>query len=141
MRSDAGSDRWVAGQYELVGLSGALLPVRAMAVDWKTREVSRCRIVGGTLRLQPNHTYVLELASEHDEAAEATYAQLTSHAGTWRFVPSGLDDRAGSVLFTGANGSEVVAALTGISLVHYAPMATHALHWTPFNWVYLRRTD
>ena len=140
MRHDAVSDRWMTGQYELVGLSGALLPVRAMAVDWKTREVSRCRVVGGTLRLQADHTYVLELASEHDGVAEPTYAQLTSHAGTWRFVPSELDDTSGSVLFTGANGTEVVAAVTGLSLVHYAPMATHALQWTPFNWVYLRQT-
>jgi hypothetical protein len=140
MRRDAGSERWVAGQYELVGLSGALLPVRALAVDWKTREVTRCRITAGALRLQPDCTYVLELASEHDGMSEAIYTQLTSHAGTWRFVPSGLDDTSGSVLFTGANGTEVVAAVTGASLVHYAPMATHALQWTPFNWVYLRRT-
>ena len=139
MRTHAGSDRWVAGQYELAGLSGALLPVRAMAVDWKTREVSRCRIVGGTLRLRPDHTYELELASEHDSPSETTYAQLTSHGGTWRFVPSGIDDTSGSVLLTGADGTEVVAALTGISLVHYAPMATQALQWTPFNWVYLRQ--
>lgn len=139
MTHDDGSDRWAAGSYELVGVGGSLLPARAAVVHRQTRRVDPCRMLSGNLRLSPDKTYVVELTSEYNGAPDITFTQVMSDCGTWRYVASGLDRTSGSILMTAVNGEQTAAALTGVSLVHYAPVSMRAVQWTVFNWVYLRQ--
>ena len=134
----AGFERWVAGSYELVGLSGSLVPARALAIHGADRRVEECRILSGTMRLCREGTYEMEITAEYDGAADVIYTQTLTDLGAWRFVSSGLPGPSGAILLTSRCGDLVSAALTGVSLIHHAPVQMRTMQWTLTNWVYLR---
>ena len=141
MTDQASYERWVVGSYELVGVSGSLLPARALAITGDDRHVAQCRILSGTMRLAVDSRYETEITAEYDGPSEVTYTQTVLEWGTWRFVSSGLTGPSGAILLNSQHGNSVSAALTGVSLIHHAPVQMRSVQWTLTNWVYLRRAQ
>ena len=82
--------------------------------------------------------YEIEITAEYDGAADVTYTQTVVDRGTWRFVPSGLIGPGGALLLSAGNGDSVSAAMTGVSIIHHAPIQMRSVQWTLTNWVSLR---
>jgi hypothetical protein len=139
MTERASYERWVVGSYELVGVSGSLLPARALAITGNDPRIAQCRILSGTLRLAADSRYEMEVTADYDGPSEVTYTQTVLEWGTWRFVSSGLPGPSGAILLNSQHGDSVSAALTGVSLIHHAPIQMRSVQWTLTNWVYLRR--
>ena len=127
----AGFERWVAGSYELVGLSGSLVPARALAIHGADRRVEECRILSGTMRLCREGTYEMEITAEYDGAADVIYnrdrlTELQSQA-------TGLDPNSPR------RAAELVEdTRRRLDLIHHAPVQMRTVQWTLTNWVYLR---
>jgi hypothetical protein len=138
MSHGAESEWWVVGSYELVGVSGSLLPARALAISGNDRRVEQCRILAGTMRLAPDNSYEMAVTAEYDGTADVIYTQSFTNRGTWRFVSSALPGPSGAIVLCSQQGDSVSAALTGVSLIHHAPIQMRAVQWTLTNWVYLR---
>src|SRR4051794_2754411 len=138
MTDQADFERWVVGSYELVGVSGSLLPARALAIAGEDRRVEQCRILAGTMRLGPDGTYEMTITAEYNGTTDVTYTQTVVNRGTFRFVSSGVPGPSGAILLTSQHGESVSAALTGVSLIHHTPIQMRSVQWTLTNWVYLR---
>ena len=127
----------VVGRYELVGVNGSLLPASIEQGEAGAGDLHHCRVVAGELRLERDGTYVLELTARLDTPAGATGLRTISSGGTWRFLPSALDQTSGEIRLSSGLG-QTSAAVTGVSLVH----RTRGPELAPGaqgHWVYIRR--
>jgi hypothetical protein len=125
----------VVGRYELVGVNGGLLPV-SLDPEANGSDMAGCSVLGGELRLETDGTYVLELTARYELPAGAGGVRTIASGGTWRFLPSALDQTSGEVRLTSGNG-QTSAAVAGVSLVHR--MWPGRQPDVKAHWVYIRR--
>ena len=125
----------VVGRYELVGVNGGLLPV-SLEPEANGSDMAGCSVLGGELRLETDGTYVLELIARYDLPAGAGGVRTIASGGTWRFLPSALDQTSGEIRLT-SGGRLTSAAVAGVSLVHR--MRSERQSGPPAHWVYIRR--
>jgi hypothetical protein len=125
----------VVGRYELVGVNGGLLPV-SLDPEASGSEMAGCSVLGGELRLETDGTYVLELTARYELPAGASGIRTIASGGTWRFLPSALDQTSGEVRLTSGEG-QTSAAVAGVSLVHR--MRPERQSEGQAHWVYIRR--
>ena len=126
----------VVGRYELVGVNGGLLPA-ALDAEEAGSEMAGCSVLAGELRLERDGTYVLELTARYDLPAGAAGVRTIATGGTWRFLPSALDQTSGEVRLSSGEG-QTSAAVAGVSLVHRMQQADRQ-PGTRGHWVYIRR--
>ena len=125
----------VVGRYELVGVNGGLLPV-SLDPEASGSDMAGCSVLSGELRLETDGTYVLELTARYELPAGAAGVRTISSGGTWRFLPSALDQTSGEVRLTSGEG-QTSAAVAGVSLVHR--MRPERPSEGQAHWVYIRR--
>jgi hypothetical protein len=125
----------VVGRYELVGVNGGLLPV-SLDPEASGSDMAGCSVLGGELRLETDGTYVLELTARYELPAGAGGVRTIASGGTWRFLPSALDQTSGEVRLTSGEG-QTSAAVAGVSLVHR--MRPERQSEGQAHWVYIRR--
>jgi hypothetical protein len=125
----------VVGRYELVGVNGGLLPV-SLDPEASGSDMAKCSVLGGELRLETDGTYVLELTARYELPAGAGGVRTIASGGTWRFLPSALDQTSGEVRLTSGEG-QTSAAVAGVSLVHR--MRPERQSEGQAHWVYIRR--
>jgi hypothetical protein len=130
----------VAGLYDLVGVNGSLLPARVEDGSDEKGEQIECCIVAGAIRLDPDGTYGREITARFDAPSQASWTRVLASQGSWRFLPSALDDSSGEVLLTPANGPPTSAAVTDLSLVYRTRVPGALVQAMECNWVYVRRS-
>ena len=100
---------------------------------------SNAAFVAGAIRLDPDGTYDREITARFEAGTQASCTRVLASGGSWRFLPSALDDSSGEVLLVPANGPTTSAAVTGLSLVYRTRVSGALVQGIECNWVYVRR--
>jgi hypothetical protein len=130
----------VAGLYDLVGVNGGRLPARLEDGSDELGGQIECQVVAGRIRLQPDGTYEREITARFDAPSQASWTRVLASSGSWRFLPSALDDSSGEVLLVSAHGQTTSAAVTGLSLVYRTRFPRGAeVQRIECNWIFVRR--
>jgi hypothetical protein len=139
MRAILADRQKVAGLYDLVSVNGSRLPARMEDDSDEHGGQIECYIVAGTIRLGADGTYAREIIARFDASSQASCTRMLASDGSWRFLPSALDDSSGEVLMVSASGPTTGAAVTDVSLVYRTRASGAQVHRIEYNWVYVRR--